>query len=83
MGELDYEKSTDKSKPTDYEIINRIVHPDYRSSSRYNDIALFELDRTVSFNKYIFPICLQTNPNLEGELIATGWGQTDVGEFKR
>ncbi|CAG9863827.1 unnamed protein product [Phyllotreta striolata] len=68
---------TETLNSEDYNIVNRITHPEYVKGSKYNDVALLELDRRVVFNEYISPICLYTSPALYStSLTATGWGKT-------
>ena len=60
-----------------FNIIERISHPSYQRRHADNDIALFKLDKIVTLNDFVVPICLPQ----EGELtttnaIATGWGRT-------
>jgi len=43
IGELDYISETDHASPKDYKIIQRIIHPNYKSTSLYHYIALFRL----------------------------------------
>lgn len=64
--------------PEEFNVIERIVHPKYIASERYNDIALLKLDRKVNFNPHMRPACLPSSPELAiGEkFTAMGWGQT-------
>lgn len=57
-----------------------IVHPDYRPYHKYNDIALFHLARTIYFNEFIRPACLNTNHHIKwSTAIAIGFGLTATG----
>jgi len=77
LGELDYNSETADARPTDYEIVERIIHPNYKSPSLYNDIALFRLERDVHFSAYVRPICLNADNILTPSAVtATGWGKT-------
>lgn len=59
-----------------------IIHPDYKSSSKYNDIALMRLSRAVYFNEFIRPACLNVNQQIEwSKAIATGFGLTSIGKY--
>ncbi|XP_050545990.1 serine protease snake-like [Daktulosphaira vitifoliae] len=80
LGDLDIETDTDDAKPSDFEIIQRVIHPNYKQTvSRYNDIALFRLNKDVKLSEYIRPICLNSDPSLNFyEVIASGWGQTET-----
>ncbi|XP_029343690.1 venom protease isoform X2 [Acyrthosiphon pisum] len=78
LGGLNYSSETDDARPTDYQIDQRIVHPDFRKPSLYNDIALFHLDQDVEFSSYVRPMCLNADPNWQSSasqiVISTGWG---------
>lgn len=70
--------STETLNSQDYEVIRRIPHPSYIANEQYNDIALLQLDRPVTFSEYISPICLDSS-NLTNEVLtATGWGKTEA-----
>jgi len=75
LGELDYNSETADYKPTDYKIVERIIHPNYKSPSLYNDIALLRLERDVNFSAYVRPICLNTDILTPSAVMATGWGK--------
>lgn len=69
--------------PTDANIINIIVHPEYHPPKKYNDIALMELENHVQFNKFIQPGCLWTKfstNSLGTEATLTGWGVVETGK---
>lgn len=56
-----------------------IVHPHYDSLTFDNDIALMKLNESVSFNKYIQPVCLAAaGSTFHAGTInwVTGWGAT-------
>lgn len=82
-------ETSDENKPPncadyeDYLIEDSILHPDYsvRSKDSFHDILLIKLDREVSFNKFIQPICLPladsgvpTNFE-ERSFVVSGWGE--------
>lgn len=82
VGDLNIVLTTDDARPKDYEIVQHVLHPDYKPPSRYNDIALFRLKTNVEFSAYIKPICLNTDPLLtppKQTALATGWGRTSLG----
>ncbi|KAL4098818.1 hypothetical protein QTP88_023346 [Uroleucon formosanum] len=65
-------------QPNDYRIVQHVIHPEYRSPSLYNDIALFRLERDVVISDDVRPICLNTDTDLSStplRQIATGWGR--------
>lgn len=69
--------------------VNRkFEHPKYSSKSSFNrkhDIALLRLSKVLKFSKYVQPICLMFNEDLDGfkesstTLTAIGWGKTENG----
>lgn len=61
LGEQNLRSTDDDSKVKDYKIVQSIRHPLYRGQSKYNDIALFQLDRNVIISDYIRPACLWQN----------------------
>lgn len=63
--------------PEEYLISERIPHPKYNLSSRYNDIALLRLRGRVTFNPFVRPACLPTDSSIPSDLTAMGWGATD------
>lgn len=81
LGELDLGSDSDDARPEDFSITERINHPGYMPPLVYNDIALYKLDRDVSFNEYVYPICLQryTRENFTNGTV-TGWGRIGVGK---
>lgn len=77
LGELDYERTDDEAQPADYGIAEIIKHPNFKKSSKYDDIALMRLDRRVVMNDYVRPACLQQTYNVDSQHVtATGWGRT-------
>lgn len=82
LGDLDYISETDEARPKDYKIVERIVHPNYKPPSLYNDIALFRLERDVEFSAFVRPICLNTDHSFRPPaIIATGWGRTETASL--
>lgn len=65
----------------DFTVAQIVPHPDYRSSSHYNDIALLQLDRDAQLGPYVRPICLPDTANLQAkQTIASGWGKVGWDE---
>ncbi|KAK6467699.1 serine protease 27-like [Huso huso] len=59
-----------------------IVHPAFNSQTMDNDMALLELNRSVTFTEYIMPVCLAESSSTfytDTECWATGWGATAEG----
>jgi transmembrane serine protease 9 len=81
LGDTDIGSDVEETDPQIREIVQRIVHPNYEPPSVYNDIGLFRLNAPVQFNRFILPICLNTETQLttEQNLIAIGWGRTGPG----
>lgn len=84
LGELDYNSNTDDARPQDFLVVNYVVQPGYGEDddmgSRFNDIALLELDREATFNEYVAPACLPpTSGNEYRQVTAAGWGATSEG----
>ncbi|KAJ8965353.1 hypothetical protein NQ314_004193 [Rhamnusium bicolor] len=52
-----------------------IRHPNFHSPIKYNDIAIFVLDRHVEFTAFVRPACLELRPEPEvSRVLATGFG---------
>lgn len=54
LGDQNLIRTDDKAEPQDFHIADVIVHPDYKHSSHYNDIALIKLDRQIRYTTNIF-----------------------------
>nr|BAM18077.1 serine protease [Papilio xuthus] len=64
---------------TDYEVDIVHVHPEYKRSRKYHDLALLRLVTPIRTSRNAFPACLytsETEPTIS--LYITGWGKTDV-----
>ncbi|KAH8250282.1 hypothetical protein KR026_010176 [Drosophila bipectinata] len=62
----------------DIKILIIILHPKYRSSAYYHDIALLKLTRQVQFSEAVRPACLWQGPELQiPTVVAAGWGRTE------
>ncbi|XP_048014247.1 chymotrypsin-like protease CTRL-1 isoform X2 [Megalobrama amblycephala] len=60
-----------------------ITHPNYDSSAINNDIALVQLNSSVTFSKYIKPVCLAAAGSVFDagtESWVTGWGKLHSGD---
>ncbi|XP_037028237.1 serine protease snake-like isoform X4 [Bradysia coprophila] len=78
LGDQNLVRQDDNAQPQEYRIANVIVHPDYRHSSNYYDIALIRLSQQVIFTRFIRPACLwQSSYVNSSNAIATGWGQLE------
>ncbi|XP_066579283.1 polyserase-2-like [Amia ocellicauda] len=64
------------------EVLKIIVHPNYNTTTKDNDITLMKLSSPVNFTKYIQPICLaDSNSTFYNgtECWVTGWGDVASG----
>ncbi|KAH8273146.1 hypothetical protein KR018_006424 [Drosophila ironensis] len=62
----------------DIKILIIVLHPKYRSSAYYHDIALLKLTRRVLFSEQVRPACLWQGPELQiPTVVAAGWGRTE------
>jgi secreted trypsin-like serine protease len=66
-------------------VVQFIIHPDWDSNDdKYDaDIAIAVLTRTISFNKFMIPICLWTSTSNANDLVGrtgviAGWGKTEM-----
>ncbi|XP_036446363.1 transmembrane protease serine 9-like [Colossoma macropomum] len=63
-------------------VLQAIKHPSYSSSTNDNDLALLQLNSSVTFTPYITPVCLAAAGStfFNGTLTwVTGWGNTASG----
>lgn len=61
-----------------FKIIKVITHQGIEASTVpfNNDIALLKLDRTVTYNSAVRPVCLPNNANIDQTVCAiSGWGR--------
>lgn len=83
LGELDILSEEDEAEPETLKIIEVIPHPDYKTSSKYNDIGLVKMEKKVKLSPFIRPACLPTEfGGPETQAIASGWGHTEWGARK-
>jgi len=82
LGDNDLGSNKGAADPQVREIIQRILHPNYKPPSMYNDIGLYRLSKPVQFNRFIFPTCINTEVQLTTkQAIAIGWGRTSSGFY--
>ena len=76
LGEWDTQVTDEFMPHEDYNVAEIILHPQYRSSNLFNDVALLRLDRDVVFKPHIDTVCLpRDDDDFTGqECIVTGWG---------
>lgn len=82
LGDLNLQKNNDGANPLEYLVDEIFVHPDYVSTSKYNDIALIRLNKIVKFNNHIRPACLYNKDIIYSRKVtATGWGSIEYGNL--
>uniref|UniRef100_A0A2A4JMC3 Peptidase S1 domain-containing protein n=2 Tax=Heliothis virescens TaxID=7102 RepID=A0A2A4JMC3_HELVI len=57
-----------------YNVRRAVPHPEYKSPSKYHDIALLETDTEIIFGNMVLPACLHSELNPGDEAEACGWG---------
>ncbi|XP_062540091.1 serine protease snake-like [Armigeres subalbatus] len=84
LGDYNLLSDEDGFSGMDYEVEKYIPHPSYKpSQSKYNDIALLKLNRTVQFGPTIRPACLWTSDeSLNRKATAIGYGATSIGSTR-
>ncbi|XP_066953863.1 uncharacterized protein [Macrobrachium rosenbergii] len=78
LGEWQVDKYDEPLKYQDVNIISITVHPDFKSASLHNDIALIELETPLVFQYHINSVCLPSVnqiPESGTRCIASGWGK--------
>ncbi|GFU07918.1 serine proteinase stubble, partial [Nephila pilipes] len=77
LGEWDTQTKTEFLAHEDYKVSKIIVHPEFRNTSLWNDIALLRLEEPVLFAPHIDTVCLpQYDENFAGQnCVVTGWGK--------
>ncbi|XP_065165156.1 coagulation factor IX-like [Atheta coriaria] len=76
LGEYDFRRA-DETRSRDFAVVKIIKHEEYNQATYEHDIAILTLDRSATFNSYMWPICLPPlNRTYEGETVTVaGWGQ--------
>lgn len=67
------------------EVVDVSLHPEYIENGFINDIALLRLERPVTYNDFVRPVCLPDKEPKTGRICtATGFGQLfEVGRIFR
>ncbi|KAI4459235.1 hypothetical protein MML48_6g00020129 [Holotrichia oblita] len=60
-------------------VLPAIVHPNYDSYTKHNDIAVIPLKEKVQFTDYIKAICLSRTTTNASHFTVSGWGRTESG----
>lgn len=78
---MGFDKLTDQQSGIIIAIKNMMRHPDYHPPAMYADIALMELQTSVTFNTFIRPACLyQHYDKVPEKALVSGWGATEFGK---
>ncbi|XP_064088777.1 uncharacterized protein LOC135203089 isoform X2 [Macrobrachium nipponense] len=78
LGEWQVDKYEEPLKYQDVNIISITVHPNFKSASLHNDIALIELETPLTFQFHINSVCLPNAnqiPESGTRCFASGWGK--------
>uniref|UniRef100_A0A6P4FGZ4 Serine protease Hayan isoform X2 n=1 Tax=Drosophila rhopaloa TaxID=1041015 RepID=A0A6P4FGZ4_DRORH len=65
----------------DINVADIMIHPNYSSSSKYNDIAILLLEEDAKESDIIRPACLYTDPTsppIDSKIFVSGWGVMNV-----
>ncbi|KAK8406196.1 hypothetical protein O3P69_007131 [Scylla paramamosain] len=86
LGEHDYNSDLDGANPVDIPVAEVILYPDYIFRQGYHDLALLRLERKVTLQTFILPVCLPWGNKSEESIVNTqatvvGWGLTLFGGF--
>ncbi|XP_068247347.1 uncharacterized protein [Palaemon carinicauda] len=78
LGEWQVDKYEEPLQYQDVDIISITVHPDFKSASLHNDVALIELAAPLTFQFHINSVCLPNAnqlPAVGTRCFASGWGK--------
>lgn len=83
LGEFDLSDDYEPKKTVQRNVKRVVVHRGYVAKTFDNDLALLEMERPVTFDEHIVPICMpQGDENFTGMIgFVTGWGRLSYGEF--
>uniref|UniRef100_A0A182M8P7 Peptidase S1 domain-containing protein n=1 Tax=Anopheles culicifacies TaxID=139723 RepID=A0A182M8P7_9DIPT len=81
LGDTDLGSTEDDEFAQQIAIARIIVHPNYRGSRKYYDVALIELGKMAQFTDAVCSACLWQEKNLpDSAMDAVGFGATGFGE---
>lgn len=71
----------DGNQHQEFQVVERIRHPDYKPPLIYNDIAVLKLNKPVRFTNTTKPACFHSSKDVDKipAVTATGWGLTEFG----
>ncbi|XP_064463757.1 proclotting enzyme-like [Ornithodoros turicata] len=82
LGDHNLVRSDDNAQPVDVQVIGVERHADYEPRTFKNDIAVLTLEKPVTFNKFVRPVCLPFGDDLGSRNLTgyhgfvAGWGDT-------
>nr|XP_045618584.1 serine protease filzig-like [Procambarus clarkii] len=81
LGEYDLSDDYEPKQVVQRNVKRVIVHRGYVAKTFDNDLALLEMERPVTFEEHIVPICMpQGNEDFVGKMgYVTGWGRLSYG----
>ncbi|XP_049545571.1 transmembrane protease serine 9-like [Anopheles darlingi] len=83
IGDTDLGSLADDEFAQQFPILGITVHPKYRGSRKYFDVALIELAQRSKFSEAVCPACLWREEELpEERMQAIGFGVTGFGEAR-
>nr|XP_023657674.1 prostasin-like [Paramormyrops kingsleyae] len=74
-----YKLDIPSANEANYTISRVIIHPDYNVSDKHDDVALVNVNRNITFSRYITPVLLAQSSDSFGTQLncfAIGWGRT-------
>ncbi|XP_033327016.2 venom serine protease 34 [Megalopta genalis] len=84
IGDHDYTTGAETNSSKVYGIKRVIVHPNYSSSLKINDVAILGLKGTIQYTQKVGPACLpfeHSDDSFGGDHVqAIGWGSKEYGE---
>ena len=77
LGEYDLSDDYEPKQVVQRNVKRVVVHRGYVAKTFDNDLALLEMERSVTYDEHIVPICLpKGNEDIIGEMgYVTGWGR--------
>ncbi|XP_017768646.1 PREDICTED: venom protease-like [Nicrophorus vespilloides] len=78
FADRDLNKNDDNANTQEYGVLRHIIHPKYKYPFAYNDIAVIELNDTVTFTYYVKSICVNDVAKIREPL----WDEVGYKKFK-
>ncbi|XP_017768640.1 PREDICTED: venom protease-like [Nicrophorus vespilloides] len=68
LADMDLNKNDNDANTQEYGVLRHIIHSKYKYPFAYNDIAVIELNDTVTFTKFVSPICVYDDAKIREPL---------------